>query len=52
MTVVAALGAVLLVVVWAALDHGDDGIDYPLQRLADRKATAARIDPGVSGVRS
>lgn len=45
------IAAILLgtvVWVWAASDPSDDGVDVALQRLAERRGTAARIDPGVA----
>lgn len=49
MTVLAAIAGAFAYVVWAATDQADDGVDVePFPRLAWRRGTAARIDPGVA----
>jgi hypothetical protein len=48
MTAVAVVLLLALVAGWVTMDHGDDGITVPLQRLAERRGTAARIDVGVA----
>lgn len=44
----AALLGFVMLLVWLGSDSADDGIEYPLQRLAERLGTAARIDPGIA----
>lgn len=42
----AAFCALLVAAYWVAVfPHDEDGIQIPLQRLADRQAHASRIDP-------
>lgn len=47
MIALAAIAGIAVFVVWLLIDHGDDGVDVPLHRLAHRLGTARRIDPGV-----
>lgn len=49
MTVLAAIAGAVVFAIWAATDQSDDGVDVdPYPRLAYRRGTAARIDPGVA----
>jgi hypothetical protein len=43
----ACVGIAVVMGLWIRYGRGDDGVEYPLQRLTYRKATARRIDPGV-----
>lgn len=43
---VTAFWALLIFAFWIAVyPHGDDGIEIPLRRLAERQAWASTIDP-------